>query len=80
MDSNRAFKLLVHPRSGGYTVCAHTSFASHEDMTYYDTECPAHMALREVALDLITELPLVGIEERLTPDALEFLQRQGFIA
>jgi hypothetical protein len=48
-------------------------------MTYYDTECPAHMALREVALGLITELPLVGIEENLTPDALDFLQRLGFI-
>ncbi len=34
-------------------------FANAEDMKYYDTECPAHVALRKTAAKLVTERPLV---------------------
>lgn len=80
MSSSRAFPLLAHPRSNGYTVCAQTSFASAEDMQYYDTECPAHMALREAALGLITEVPLVVVEEFNPDEGGEFrgASRCGF--
>jgi hypothetical protein len=34
------------PRSKGFTIVAQTSFASLEDMRYYDTECAAHKNLK----------------------------------
>ncbi|KAJ5662747.1 stress responsive A/B barrel domain protein [Penicillium macrosclerotiorum] len=37
------------PRNKGYTVSVKTTFASMEDMKYYDTECEAHKALKAVA-------------------------------
>lgn len=51
--------LLDDPRSKGYTVVAEMEFASLDDMRYYDTECPAHGALKKKASTLgITEPPL----------------------
>jgi hypothetical protein len=44
--SCRASKLYSDPRSQGYTLAAHTSFHSLEDMKYYDDECDAHKALK----------------------------------
>ncbi|KAB8214475.1 hypothetical protein BDV33DRAFT_32447 [Aspergillus novoparasiticus] len=37
------------PRNKGYTLSVKTTFASLEDMKYYDTECEAHKALKAVA-------------------------------
>ena len=50
-------------RSHGYTVKATTVFASHNDMVYYDKECPAHAALKHLALDIIEARPIVVNEE-----------------
>ncbi|KAK4157012.1 hypothetical protein C8A00DRAFT_30106 [Chaetomidium leptoderma] len=55
----QAGRLLGDPRSNGYTVMAQTTFASLEDMKYYDTACPAHTVLRKMAVELVTERPLV---------------------
>lgn len=36
-------------RNQGYTVAIFSVFASKEDMAYYDNECDAHAALKQVA-------------------------------
>ncbi|KAI5269653.1 hypothetical protein E4T47_06893 [Aureobasidium subglaciale] len=46
-------------RSQGYTLAAQTTFASLDDMKYYDTECEAHAALKAVAKGKIEPPPLV---------------------
>ncbi len=51
--------VLDDPRSNGHTVMVLTVFANAEDMEYYDTACPAHLALRKTASRLVTERPLV---------------------
>lgn len=45
------------PRSQGYTLISKTEFASLDDMKYYDTDCPAHAALKAK----ITEVTCEGI-------------------
>ncbi|KAH8428278.1 Dabb family protein [Aspergillus melleus] len=37
------------PRNKGFNVSVKTTFASLEDMQYYDSECEAHKALKAVA-------------------------------
>ncbi|RMJ28123.1 hypothetical protein PHISP_00977 [Aspergillus sp. HF37] len=37
------------PRNKGFNISVKTTFASMEDMQYYDTECEAHKALKAVA-------------------------------
>lgn len=37
------------PRNKGFNISVKTTFASVEDMKYYDTECEAHKALKAVA-------------------------------
>ncbi|PTU24294.1 hypothetical protein P175DRAFT_0489419 [Aspergillus ochraceoroseus IBT 24754] len=37
------------PRNKGFNVSVKTTFASLEDMKYYDEECEAHKALKAVA-------------------------------
>ncbi|KAJ5195371.1 Dimeric alpha-beta barrel [Penicillium cinerascens] len=37
------------PRNQGFNISVKTTFASMEDMKYYDTECEAHKALKAVA-------------------------------
>ncbi|KAL5365701.1 hypothetical protein BJX96DRAFT_169323 [Aspergillus floccosus] len=37
------------PRNKGFNVSVKTTFASMEDMQYYDNECEAHKALKAVA-------------------------------
>ncbi|KAF1350615.1 stress responsive A/B barrel domain-containing protein, partial [Delphinella strobiligena] len=54
--ANRTFD---DPRNQGYTICAHTSFASVDDMKYYDEQCEAHAALKAVAKDKIDPPPLM---------------------
>ena len=36
-------------RNQGYTLAAHSVFATVEDMKYYDDECTAHAELKQVA-------------------------------
>jgi len=42
----QAYKLYDDPRSQGYTLAAQSTFASLEDMKYYDQECEAHSQLK----------------------------------
>lgn len=37
------------PRNKGFNISVKTTFASMEDMKYYDNECEAHKALKAVA-------------------------------
>ncbi|BCS20645.1 Dabb family protein [Aspergillus puulaauensis] len=37
------------PRNKGFNLSVKTTFASLEDMKYYDTECEAHKALKAIA-------------------------------
>ncbi|KXG50930.1 Dimeric alpha-beta barrel [Penicillium griseofulvum] len=37
------------PRNKGYNLSVKTTFASMEDMKYYDSECEAHKLLKSVA-------------------------------
>ena len=62
--------VLDDPRSNGHTVMVLTIFANAEDMKYYDTECPAHVALRKTAAKLVTERPLVVNMESREPRAV----------
>ena len=62
--------VLDDPRSNGHTVMVPTIFANAEDMKYYDTECPAHVALRKTAAKLVTERPLVVNMESREPRAV----------
>ena len=40
--------LMSDQRSQGFTYIARTSFASLDDMKYYDNECNAHKELKKV--------------------------------
>ncbi|KAJ5179797.1 Dimeric alpha-beta barrel [Penicillium capsulatum] len=40
---------IPDPRNKGFNISVKTTFASLEDMKYYDTECEAHKALKAVA-------------------------------
>lgn len=42
-------KSIPDPRNRGFNISVKTTFASMEDMKYYDTECEAHKALKAVA-------------------------------
>ncbi|KAL2158441.1 hypothetical protein VTH06DRAFT_4489 [Thermothelomyces fergusii] len=57
--------LLNLEASQGYTLRARTSFASVEDMQYFDSECPAHKALKEQVrkLEGVLMPPLVLVTE-----------------
>lgn len=57
--------LLDHRASQGYTMRARMSFASEEDMEYFDNECPAHQALKEQVkkLESVLTPPLVLVTE-----------------
>ncbi|GAB7352337.1 hypothetical protein MBLNU459_g2780t1 [Dothideomycetes sp. NU459] len=46
-------------RNQGYSLCAQTTFASLEDMKYYDEQCEAHAALKAVAKGKVAAPPLV---------------------
>ncbi|KAH7374835.1 stress responsive A/B barrel domain-containing protein [Plectosphaerella cucumerina] len=37
------------PRNQGYTIAVQSTFASKEDMAYYDNECAAHAELKAFA-------------------------------
>ncbi|CAI7665880.1 unnamed protein product [Penicillium discolor] len=40
---------IPDPRNKGYNLSVKTTFASMDDMKYYDTECEAHKALKACA-------------------------------
>ncbi|KAJ6149563.1 hypothetical protein N7471_000762 [Penicillium samsonianum] len=40
---------IPDPRNKGYNLSVKTTFASMEDMEYYDSECEAHKALKACA-------------------------------
>lgn len=40
---------MPDPRNKGFNLSVKTTFASLEDMQYYDNECEAHKALKAVA-------------------------------
>jgi len=40
---------ILSQRDQGYTVAVISVFSSTEDMVYYDDECKAHAALKDVA-------------------------------
>lgn len=57
--SSKAFKLFPDARSQGYTLAAQTTFASVEDMKYYDEECEAHQALKDIVKPKAAGPPLM---------------------
>ncbi|TID15321.1 stress responsive A/B barrel domain-containing protein [Venturia nashicola] len=57
--SSKALKLFPDPRSQGYTLSAQTTFASVEDMRYYDEECEAHKALKDIVKPKAAGPPLM---------------------
>lgn len=54
-----AGRTLDDPRNQGYSICASTTFATLEDMKYYDEQCEAHAGLKAVAKDLVEPPPLM---------------------
>ncbi|KAL2198545.1 hypothetical protein P885DRAFT_32777 [Corynascus similis CBS 632.67] len=57
--------LLDHTASQGYTLRARALFASVKDMQYFDSECPAHKALKEHVRKMgsVAAPPLVLVTE-----------------
>ncbi len=50
------------PRSKGWNVAVKSTFASKEDMDYYDTECEAHQKLKTVAKPVVEDIMTVWFE------------------
>ncbi|KAL1969530.1 hypothetical protein VTN77DRAFT_8968 [Rasamsonia byssochlamydoides] len=50
------------PRNKGFNVAVKTTFASLEDMQYYDNECEAHKALKAVAASVKEDVLSVYFE------------------
>jgi len=48
--------IVPTPRSKGFNVGVKSTFATIDDMNYYDTECPAHAALKVVAAPVAEDL------------------------
>jgi hypothetical protein len=53
-------------RSQGWTLAVKSTFASKEDMDYYDKECEAHKALKEVTNPIRTDVLTVWFESALS--------------
>ena len=49
-------------RAQGYTLAVVSTFASQDDMVYYDEECAAHKALKVVAKDVHQGVMMVFFE------------------
>ena len=47
------------PRANGYNFVARTTFASKEDMDFYDNQCPAHKDLKISIKDKVAGPPMV---------------------
>ncbi|KAB5580367.1 hypothetical protein GE09DRAFT_1212816 [Coniochaeta sp. 2T2.1] len=52
-------------RNQGYTLAALSTFASVEDMKYYDNECTAHGELKKVAKELHQGVMMVYFQNAL---------------
>jgi len=52
-------------RAQGWTLATKTTFASKEDMDYYDTQCEAHKALKAVSTPVRTDVLTVWFESAL---------------
>jgi hypothetical protein len=53
------------PRAKEYTFGVKTTFASVEDIKFYDDECEAHKGLKAVAASVMTGKPLTLYYENL---------------
>jgi len=49
---------IPNPRSQGYNFGAKTTFATLEDMRFYDEECPAHQTLKAFGKHVVEGAPL----------------------
>ncbi|CAL5875070.1 uncharacterized protein PFLUO_LOCUS9374 [Penicillium psychrofluorescens] len=47
---------IPDPRNQGFNLSVKTTFASMEDMKYYDNDCEAHKALKAVAASVREEV------------------------
>ncbi|KAF2460652.1 hypothetical protein BDY21DRAFT_280477 [Lineolata rhizophorae] len=54
-----ASRVYDDPRCQGFTICAETSFASLDDMKYYDDECAAHGAIKALIKPKLQGPPLI---------------------
>ncbi|EON66818.1 hypothetical protein W97_06220 [Coniosporium apollinis CBS 100218] len=57
--SASASRIHQDPRNQGFTVCATTSFASLDDMRYYDNEDEAHGAIKTYLKQRVEGPPLM---------------------
>lgn len=53
------------PRAQGWTLAVKTTFASKDDMDYYDNECEAHKALKAVTNGIRTDVMTIWFESGL---------------
>jgi len=58
MITVNAQRIIEDPRNQGYTLASHTTFASLEDMKFYDEGDEAHEELRKVVKPLIKGPPM----------------------
>ncbi|KAJ9656239.1 hypothetical protein H2198_005090 [Neophaeococcomyces mojaviensis] len=70
--SNEAGRTLnaSEPRAQGYTICVQSTFASMEDVNYYDKECEAHKKLRALAGEVRTDFATMIFGSDLEPGKL----------
>ncbi|KAF2001967.1 hypothetical protein P154DRAFT_521412 [Amniculicola lignicola CBS 123094] len=59
IQSAGASQTYDDPRNGGHTLVARTTFASKEDMDFYDNECEAHQSLKAVLKGKVAGPPLI---------------------
>jgi hypothetical protein len=48
--------IVPTPRAKGFNLGVKSTFATLDDMNYYDTECPAHAELKRVAAPLSEDI------------------------
>ncbi|TKA34094.1 hypothetical protein B0A50_00074 [Salinomyces thailandicus] len=57
--SAKARQIISDPRNGGYNFIALTTFASMDDVKFYDEQCEAHKKLKDFAKEKVGGPPLV---------------------
>lgn len=55
----KAGEVIEDPRTQGYTVALQTTFATLEDMKFFDTECKFHAELKKVVGPRMMPPPVV---------------------
>lgn len=65
--SNEAARTIniSEDRARGYTICVQTTFASMEDVNYYDKECEAHKELRALVATVRTDFATMIFESNM---------------